>query len=267
MKHIFGSLVGVYVLFLFFLVPRAEAINIAEAEITGGAVVVVGNQAAKLATITWEGSAVTTSNKGGAFQFSTAILPLDCVGELSDGVSTIDVVVAGCTTVQGGGFLKTGQTTSFQAGDDGDLELGTARSYTDNGDGTITDNATGLMWEKLCDGVGCPAVNDKDNLYTWPDAFAVKIADLNTANFAGHNDWRLPNINELQTLADYGRFSPAIDPAFNNGVDSGIQSAFYWSSTTFFTDTSSAWDVDFNDGRVFGNGRPNDFFVRAVRGP
>jgi len=262
MKHIFGSLVGAYVLFLFFLVPRAEAINIAEAEITGGAVVVVGNQAAKLATITWEGTAVTTSNKGGAFQFSTAILPLDCVGELSDGVITVNVVVDGCTTQQG--VLKTGQTTSFQAGDDGELQLGTARSYTDNGDGTITDNATGLMWEKLTnDGT----IHDKDNFYTWANAFAVKIADLNAANFAGHNDWRLPNINELQTLVNYGTINPAIDPAFNNGVDSFTRSSFYWSSTTFALFPFNAWIVSFLDGVVVNVNKADFPSVRAVRGP
>ena len=152
------------------------------------------------------------------------------------------------------------------SGDDGDLELGAARSYTDNGDGTITDNVTGLMWEKLCDGAGCPTVNDKDTTYTWANAFAVKIADLNTVNFAGHNDWRLPNINELQTLANYGTFNPAIDPAFNNGVDSFTQSSRYWSSTTSASSTSSAWIVFFINGTVSFNIKTNNLFVRAVRG-
>lgn len=276
MKHIFGSLVGVYVLFLFFLVPRAEAINIAEAEITGGAVVVVGNQAAKLATITWEGTPVTQSNKGGAFKFATTDLPLDCVGELSDGVDTIDVVVDGCTTQQvvGGGVLKTGQTTCYDSagnviactgtGQDGELQKGAARSYTDNLDGTITDNATGLMWEKLTN-PGDGSIHDYLNAYTWANAFQ-KIADLNTANFAGHNDWRLPNINELQTLADYGRFFKAIDPAFNSG-DSFTEST-YWSSTTGAWAPPFAWFMDFNVGFVSVTFKTNDFFVgvRAVRG-
>ena len=129
-----------------------------------------------------------------------------------------------------------------RAGDDGDLELGTARSYTDNGDGTITDNTTGLIWEKLTDD---GTIHDKDNVYTWAQAFQ-KVADLNTANFAGHNDWRLPNVNELQTLADYGRLSPAIDPVFNNGVDSFTQLSDYLSSTTFAFFTSYAWAVGFD---------------------
>ena len=88
----------------------------------------------------------------------------------------------------------------------------------------------------------------------------MKITDLNTANFAGHNDWRLPNVNELQTLADYGRFFPAIDPACNNGVDSFTQSSVYWSSTTFAFGTSNAWFVSFFNGFVSASNKSNDFF-------
>jgi len=149
------------------------------------------------------------------------------------------------------------------SGDDGDLELGAARSYTDNLDGTITDNTTGLMWEKLTND---SSIHDQDNTYTWANAFAVKIAALNSANFAGHNDWRLPNVNELQTLADYGRFNPAIDPAFNNGLDSLTRSSVYWSSTTSAGSPGLAWGVIFADGFVRAIGMSNFGFVRAVRG-
>ena len=149
------------------------------------------------------------------------------------------------------------------SGDDGDLELGAARSYTNNLDGTITDNTTGLMWEKLTND---SSIHDKDYTYSWANAFAVKIAALNSANFAGHNDWRLPNINELQTLANYGTFNPAIDPAFNNGVDSFTQSSVYWSSTTVAGFPSRASFVNFFNGFVSPNFKSNVFFVRAVRG-
>ena len=149
------------------------------------------------------------------------------------------------------------------SGDDGDLELGAARSYTDNLDGTITDNTTGLMWEKLTND---SSIHDKDYTYSWANAFAVKIAALNSANFAGHNDWRLPNVNELQTLADYGRFNPAIDPAFNNGLDSFTRSSVYWSSTTSAGSPGLAWGVIFADGFVRAIGMSNFGFVRAVRG-
>lgn len=151
------------------------------------------------------------------------------------------------------------------AGQDGELLKGTARSYTSNADGTITDNSTGLVWEKLTNDATIHNFND---VYTWANAFLVKIAALNTVPcFANHCDWRLPNINELQTLADYGRVSPAIDPVFNNGVDSFTQSSFYWSSTTYQFNSDDAWDVGFFDGIVFPNFEDGGFYyVRAVRG-
>lgn len=241
-------------------------IRIDKATIQRGKVVVEGDHAKKRANIYWEDDPVpvTKSDRDGDFKFSTTNLPIDCVGKLSDGVSTIDVVIRGCTTQQvisGGGVLKTGQTTSYAGGDDGELQKGTARSYTDNG-ATITDNTTGLMWEKLKDD---GTINDWDTTYTWADAFLVKIADLNSANFAGHNDWRLPNINELQTLVDYGRLDPAIDSVFNNGTGSFTQSSDYWSSTTFAIDTSGAWTVSFLFGNVSGVDKTTPFYVRAVR--
>ena len=60
--------------------------------------------------------------------------------------------------------LTTGEVTAYGTGSDGDLQLGASRSYTDNGDGTITDNTTGLMWEKKSDD---SSIHDKDNTYTW----------------------------------------------------------------------------------------------------
>lgn len=80
-------------------------------------------------------------------------------------------------------FPATGQTTVHRAGDDGDIQAGATLSYTDNGDGTITGNNTGLQWEKKSDD---GSIHDKDTLYTWENAFAVHVAGLNTAPcFAG----------------------------------------------------------------------------------
>jgi len=84
--------------------------------------------------------------------------------------------------------------------------------------------------------------------------------------FAGQCDWRLPNVNELQTLADYGRVGPAIDPVFNNAVDSFTQSSLYWSSTTYQLNPGNAWVVNFVDSQVRAAGKGIDFVVRAVRG-
>lgn len=277
-----ASVIGAFA-FLILIVSPAHALRAIVATIALGEVQVIGIQAKKNTNIIWEGNVVTQSNKLGVFLFSTTNLPIDCVGQLSDGVSTISVVVFGCTTQQvvGGGVLKTGQTQcdngsssldacpGSPAGQDGELQRGVARSHTVNVNGlTITDNVTGLEWEKLCVvtvNPACPVINDADIAYTWAEAFQ-KIADLNNANFAGHNDWRLPNINELRSLVNFGTNDPAIDLAFNNDTDSSTQSLLYWSSTTNKNNQSTKWAVNFLAGNVTAFGKGGSNYVRAVRG-
>ncbi len=99
--------------------------------------------------------------------------------------------------------------------------------FVDNGDGTITDRATGLMWMQADNGVGV----------TWQDALAYAEG----LEFAGHDDWRLPNAKELESIVDYSRSpattsSPAIDPLFSctqiTDEAGAADYAFYWSGTT-----------------------------------
>ena len=103
-------------------------------------------------------------------------------------------------------------------------------NFVDNGDGTITDTATGLMWSEDDSGKGMD----------WEDASAWVQQD-NEENYLGHNDWRLPNAKELQSIVDYTRSpqttnSAAIGPVFK--VTSIIDERgemnypFYWTSTT-----------------------------------
>jgi hypothetical protein len=185
--------------------------------------------------------------------------------------------------------LQTGQQTCWDTsgteiedctgtGQDGEFQAGVERSYTDNGDGTIMDNATGLMWEKLI--ADNNAINSCTGARTWDGAF-LKIAELNAANFAGYSDWRLPNVNELQSLVVYGK-SPAIDPVFNNVINDSCTlfhstnpgpdqtDPLYWSSTTPELYPDHAWGVSFNFGTVIFNlstDKPDSNVVRAVRGP
>ena len=102
--------------------------------------------------------------------------------------------------------------------------------FRDNGDGTVTDRASGLTWTKADSGKGL----------NWKEALAFAQAQ-NKKSFLGHNDWRVPNIKELQSLVDYSRSpdatdSAAIDPVFEcaritNEAGTGDY-PFYWSSTT-----------------------------------
>ena len=80
--------------------------------------------------------------------------------------------------------------------------------FADNGDGTITDKATGLMWAQADSGKGLD----------WQEALAW-AQQMNAENYLGHNDWRLPDVKELQSIIDYTRSpdttqSAAIDPLF-----------------------------------------------------
>ncbi len=102
--------------------------------------------------------------------------------------------------------------------------------FTANGDGTITDNATGLMWSQDDSGAGM----------NWEDALAW-VEQKNAENYLGYSDWRLPNAKELQSIVDYGRSpdttnSAAIDPVFNasriTNEAGQVDYPFYWSSTT-----------------------------------
>ncbi|MBF0227770.1 MAG: DUF1566 domain-containing protein [Desulfobacterales bacterium] len=124
----------------------------------------------------------------------------------------------------------------------GNTEYG-INNFVDNGGGTITDNATGLMWLKYDSGDDqfinlLSNYTHTDGSLNWEEAldFAENLS------FAGHDDWRLPNAKELQCIVDYARApdvtnSPAIDPVFNTSEiinEAGNKDyPFFWSSTTF----------------------------------
>ena len=127
--------------------------------------------------------------------------------------------------------------------------------FVDNGDGTVTDNCTGLMWQKgTADVNGDGQSTVRDNV-PWCDALAY----CENLSFADHDDWRLPNVRELQSIVDYRRVSPSIDPVF------GAFSSVCWSSTSNAVGPQNAWLVDFIVGRVYNFYKDNFLSVRAVR--
>ena len=127
------------------------------------------------------------------------------------------------------------------------------KRFKDNGDGTITDNRTGLMWVKDGNSAGC---NNGADL-TWEDALSF----CENLSYAGYKDWRLPSIQELHSIVDYGTYNPAINTYFPN-----TQSGYYWSSTTYVGSTDYAWYVYFYDGDVNSYSKAYDNYVRPVRG-
>lgn len=131
----------------------------------------------------------------------------------------------------------TGQTTSYRTGDDGDLQKGVAipppyqsLRFTDHGDGTVTDELTGLMWAKDA---------NMDGVKTWNAAIDyAKNLSLGTSCGEPRTDWRLPNVNELQSLINHANYNPVL-PTVHPFSD--VQSNYYWTSTTSGQFNSYAW--------------------------
>jgi hypothetical protein len=198
--------------------------------------------------------------------------------------------LANCQSQGGQHFPASGQITSYGPGSDGDVRAGATLAYTDNGDGTITDNNTGLMWEKKDQSGG---IHDMANSYTWgmiEEPYKMNgtmvtelLVTLNTPEcFAGYCDWRIPNVKELQSIVDYEvpDPGPAVNAAFNANCVAGCTvqgnggpmcsctaSSLHWSSTTSRTGPDFAWFVFFGFGHVGPDGsKDDDFSVRAVRG-
>jgi len=148
--------------------------------------------------------------------------------------------------------------------------------FTDNGNGTVKDNLTGLIWLKKANCGG---------MKTWANAqtFANSLYDGWTGDGSGGDcglsdgsaagDWRLPNKNELASLVHAGYFSPALSNDAGDakwgttGTSSftNVQSSNYWSATTYAVNTTFAWLVNLYDGSVFNVGKANPSYVWPVR--
>ena len=161
----------------------------------------------------------------------------------------------------GGGAVveKSGQTISYEDYDDGYYEKGVAwpsPRFTNNGDGTVTDNLTKLIWLKDAHCFGqrnwSEALSDCHGLASGP-------CGLTDGSNAG--DWRLPNVKELQSLIDFSITAPALPSGhpFDN-----VSSTYYWSSTTAANGTGYACHVDMGYGNVYNHGKSVNNYVWPV---
>lgn len=146
----------------------------------------------------------------------------------------------------------TGQTISYTAtyGEDSDYTIN-EQSFTDNDNGTITDNVTGLIWQK----------RDDETLRTWDDA--VDYCDDLTDG--GYPDWRLPSKKEIVSTIYYEKNEDAIDTnVFDDTLCVGQE---YWTSTAYDYESSIAsWEFQSHQGDVGGGYKTDPKCVRCVRG-
>lgn len=131
--------------------------------------------------------------------------------------------------------------------------------FTDNGDYTVTDLATGLTWKQCAEGLsGTGCATGAPATFTWQAA----LQHAEAAVFAGRADWRPPNKNELASLVE----PRCYDPAINLRWFPSTPSTWFWSSSPYAGYPGSAWSVDFYGGYVDGNFRGDADHVRLVRG-
>ena len=123
--------------------------------------------------------------------------------------------------------------------------------FSRDANGIVSDSRTGLAWQD--------DYADNGNAVKqaiWTDALAYCEA----LTLGTHNDWRLPNFSELYGIADRTTFNPAMNATFTNVI-----SNYYWSSTTYASNTSYAWVVFFNDGDDSNFAKSYSLYVRCVR--
>jgi hypothetical protein len=162
----------------------------------------------------------------------------------------------------------TGQSTCYDAwsneidcagtGQDGEYSMN-AMSFTDNGDGTVFDNVTGLTWQKQDDGL----------TYNWYEAAGVYNATHNpgstsvcdSLSLGGHDDWRLPTRSELVGIINYGTYYPSIETIFFPDT----KASDYWSQD-IVAFTSDARSVNFSFGYSLNSSTSEPFHARCVRG-
>jgi len=150
-------------------------------------------------------------------------------------------------------------------GQDGDWGKGVTwpdPRFTDNGNGTVTDKLTGLIWLKNANCFGVKIWNQ-----ALSDCNGLNSGECGLADGSNAGDWRLPNRKELETLLDFGQLNPSLPsghPFINVPSDF---SDYYWSSTTNMNDAASAWTVHIGRGNVgYGYKNNYNYYVWPVRG-
>ncbi|MBP7281882.1 MAG: DUF1566 domain-containing protein [Leptospiraceae bacterium] len=242
-----------------------------------------------------------TLSANGSFTFNTPrsiysatvkTYPANQICVVSNGVGSaitnITNVIVSCSSITyalGGsaiGVLKTGQEKCYEADGDGVTQAVTctathlgqdaqqsktiSRSYSVNGDGTVTDNVTGLVWQRCTRGQNNDSTCSGNATTSNWSTTGSYCTSLNLAS----KTWRLPTLKELSTMVDFRSSQPPVDPVIFPGLISNSFSA-YASSNSYSLDTSNAFFLLLDDGTnlstSYRSKTDTSFLVRCVSGP
>jgi len=164
----------------------------------------------------------------------------------------------------------TGQTSCYDTagaaisctgtGQDGEIRAGVpwpVPRFTDNVNGTVTDNLTGLIWLK---DANCFGTQIWTTALSLANSLASGQCGLSDNSMSGQ--WRLPNVNELESLVDAQRYNPAL-PAGHPFA--AVQTTSYWSSSSVAVNASYAWVVHMSSGYVSYDSKTYNGYVWPVR--
>jgi hypothetical protein len=156
-------------------------------------------------------------------------------------------------------FFVAGGAQGAQTCHDDILATAPDSRFQDNGNGTVTDLATGLIWKQCAEGLsGGDCATGSPSAFTWQQALQ-HAADH---DFAGSALWRLPNKNELASLVERRCSNPAINTiSFPN-----TPLRWFWSSSPHAGYSYGAWYVRFSYGYVGNGDKASQLYVRLVRG-
>jgi len=141
-----------------------------------------------------------------------------------------------------------------------------ADRFTDNNNGTVTDQQTNLMWKQCPEGMSSNGANDCIDTrltFNWQSALQ-RVETVNGGSSVlnlGYNDWRLPNIKELESIVE----RQCEDPAINLNIFPRTVTGGYWSSTAYALPGAGAWQIYFLYGAVTTTGQSGNLSIRLVR--
>jgi hypothetical protein len=237
------------------------------------------------AAMPWSGSSEDTFEAGE--DSSETVISTTIVGfSITSTVMAPAVIeMDGCNPFMGNmlDLPETGQTTSFYTGDDGDLRHGViwpSPRFVDNGDGTVTDALTGLVWLKdanCANTIGHDPGGSGNGSMTWEHALDF-VSGINDGTYdisdcasytAGETDWRLTNINEIESLFNPEEANSATwlnGQGFENVQHGLYEYDRYWSSTTYSNNQFRAWSLYMGDGWLYSAFKsPSNFYAWPVR--